>query len=236
MRDRNEHLEAEISKRVDEIALLQEVAIMALASLAETRDCETETHIQRTTQYVRELAQYLQSQAIFPELLTAENVDLIAKSTPLHDIGKVGIPDMILWKPAMLNNEEFELVKRYPAIGRRAIEGAEKLLATPESFLRFAKDSGIQVETVHLSAGEMIARVRAEKNSPQASVLYGGSADGYIQANAEGLLEIVDSAQRQHALRADMGAQRTAVTAVIVNGHQLIDEADRRLTALTAGH
>jgi iron(III) transport system substrate-binding protein len=57
----------------------------------------------------------------------------------------------------------------------------------------FAKDSGIQVETVHLSAGEMIARVRAEKNSPQASVLYGGSADGYIQAKAEGLLEKYDS-------------------------------------------
>ncbi len=59
----------------------------------------------------------------------------------------------------------------------------------------FAKDSGIQVETVQLSAGEMIARVRAEKNSPQASVLYGGSADGYIQAKAEGLLEKYDSPQ-----------------------------------------
>ena len=140
LRDRNEHLEAEISKRVGEIALLQEVAIMALASLAETRDCETEAHIQRTMQYVQELARYLQSQAIFPDLLTVENVDLMVKSTPLHDIGKVGIPDMILWKPAMLNNEEFELVKRHPAIGRRAIEGAEKLLATPDSFLRFAKE------------------------------------------------------------------------------------------------
>ncbi len=138
--DRNEQLETEIVKRVDEIALLQEVAIMALASLAETRDCETEAHIQRTTQYVRELAGHLQSQAIFPDLLTPENVDLMAKSTPLHDIGKVGIPDMILWKPAMLNNEEFELVKMHPAIGRRAIKGAERLLSAPESFLRFAKE------------------------------------------------------------------------------------------------
>jgi len=59
----------------------------------------------------------------------------------------------------------------------------------------FAKDSGIEVKTVKLSAGEMIARVRAEKNTPQASVLYGGSADGYIQAKAEGLLEKYDSPQ-----------------------------------------
>jgi putative two-component system response regulator len=140
LRDRNEQLEAEIAKRVGEIALLQEVAIMALASLAETRDCETEAHIQRTTHYVRELSQYLQSQAIFPALLTPENVELMVKSAPLHDIGKVGIPDMILWKPARLSDEEFDLVKQHPAIGRRAIEGAERLLATPESFLRFAKE------------------------------------------------------------------------------------------------
>jgi putative two-component system response regulator len=140
LHERNEQLEVEIAKRVTEIGLLQHVAIMALASLAETRDCETEAHIQRTTQYVRELVLYLQSQATFSDLLTPENVELMVKSAPLHDIGKVGIPDMILWKPAMLNDEEFELVKRHPAIGRRAIEGAERLLATPESFLRFAKE------------------------------------------------------------------------------------------------
>jgi putative two-component system response regulator len=140
LQERNEHLEAEIAKRVGEIGKLQQVAIMALASLAETRDCETEAHIQRTTEYVRVLAAQLQAQAMFSEELTSENIDLMVKSAPLHDIGKVGVPDMILWKPAKLNSEEFELVKRHPAIGRRAIEGAERLLATPESFLRFAKE------------------------------------------------------------------------------------------------
>lgn len=140
LQERNEHLEAEIAKRVDEIGKLQQVAIMALASLAETRDCETEAHIQRTSEYVRRLASQLQSKTLFIDELTDENIDLMVKSAPLHDIGKVGVPDMILWKPAKLNSEEFELVKRHPAIGRRAIEGAERLLATPESFLRFAKE------------------------------------------------------------------------------------------------
>lgn len=140
LQERNEHLEEEIAKRVDEIGKLQQVAIMALASLAETRDCETEAHIQRTTEYVRALARQLQSKTMYIDELTEGNIDLMVKSAPLHDIGKVGVPDMILWKPAKLNSEEFELVKRHPAIGRRAIEGAERLLSTPESFLRFAKE------------------------------------------------------------------------------------------------
>ncbi len=167
LRDRNEHLEAEIAKRVDEIGKLQEVAIMALASLAETRDCETEAHIHRTAEYVRQLALQMQSQAMFADVLTNESIELMVKSAPLHDIGKVGVPDMILWKPAKLNSEEFELVKRHPEIGRRAIAGAERLLVTPESFLRFAKEmtylhherwdgsgypEGLQGEAIPLSA------------------------------------------------------------------------------------
>ena len=140
LNERNEFLEAEIVRRVNEITLLQEVAITAMASLAETRDRETGGHIQRTVHYVKALAEHLRQQGFYEEVLTPEAICLMAKSAPLHDIGKMGIPDMILWKPAKLNSEKFALVQRHPLIGKRAIEGAEKLLGTSDSFLRYAKE------------------------------------------------------------------------------------------------
>ena len=140
LKDRNTYLEEEVARRLEEINLLQEVAITAMASLAETRDFETGAHIQRTGHYVKALALHLRQNSYFEEVLTLENIFMMTKSTPLHDIGKMGIPDMILWKPAKLNAEEFSLVKRHPFIGRRAIERAEKLLGRSETFLHFAKD------------------------------------------------------------------------------------------------
>ena len=140
LQERNTYLEAEIAQRIEEVTLLQEVAITAMASMAETRDRETGAHIQRTTHYVKEIAMHLRHQGFFEDVLTLENIYLMSKSTPLHDIGKMGIPDMILWKPAKLNPEEFALVKQHPAIGKRAIDGAEKLLGKNDTFLRFAKE------------------------------------------------------------------------------------------------
>jgi len=140
LKDRNSYLESEISRRIEEINILQEVAITAMASLAETRDNETSSHIQRTSLYVKELAQHLRNHPAFIDTLSPENIYLMIKSTPLHDIGKMAIPDMILWKPAKLTKEEFELVKKHPVIGRDAIIRAEALLKSPDSFLRFAKE------------------------------------------------------------------------------------------------
>ena len=140
LQERNEYLEAEIVRRIQEVNQLQEVAINAMASLAETRDRETGAHILRTAYYVKELALFLQNDPAYAETLTAENILLLTKSAPLHDIGKMGIPEMILWKPAKLTKEEFEVMKTHAAIGKKAIVGAEKLLGTSVSFLRFAKE------------------------------------------------------------------------------------------------
>ena len=140
LKERNTYLEAEITRRIEEVTLLQEVAITAMASLAETRDRETGAHIQRVCNYVKDLALNLRHKSIYEDVLTLENIYLMTKSAPLHDIGKMGIPDMILWKPARLTPDEFSLVKNHPGIGKRAIEGAEVLLSTPDSFLRFAKE------------------------------------------------------------------------------------------------
>jgi putative two-component system response regulator len=140
IRDKNQFLVAEVSKRAREVDFVQDVTILALASLAETRDNETGNHIRRTQHYVRALAEHLQRQPHFSLTLTRTNIELIFKSAPLHDIGKVGIPDKILLKPDRLTGEEFGVMKTHAELGRKAIEHAERELGRSAPFLAFAKD------------------------------------------------------------------------------------------------
>lgn len=138
--DRNQFLEQEVDRRTREVGVIQDATIMAMASLAETRDAETGNHIRRTQNYVRLLAEHLRGHPRLGPLLSDENVHLMYKSAPLHDIGKVGIPDRILLKPGRLSAEEFEVIKRHPRLGREAIEAAERVLGLSVTFLRFAKE------------------------------------------------------------------------------------------------
>ncbi len=140
LRDKNEYLAAEVARRIKQISIVQDVTIMAMASLAETRDNETGNHIRRTQHYIRALALELRKQPKFAAALDDAAVELLFKSAPLHDIGKVGVPDAILLKPGKLTPEEFEVMKAHPALGRDAILAAEKLLDEPVSFLQYARE------------------------------------------------------------------------------------------------
>jgi len=99
LRDQNAFLEQEVARRTREVMAIQDVTILALTSLAETRDSDTGNHIRRTQNYVRALARKLSNHPRFAAFLTLHNIELLYKSAPLHDIGKVGIPDRILLKP-----------------------------------------------------------------------------------------------------------------------------------------
>jgi Response regulator containing a CheY-like receiver domain and an HD-GYP domain len=136
----NEHLEEQVERRTRQLAALQDAIIVAMASLAETRDNETGHHIRRTQHYIRELALYLRQEGRHKKLLTDKFIDTIYKSAPLHDIGKVGVPDRILLKPGKLTREEFEEMKKHTIYGRDAIIAAEETLDAPESFLCTARD------------------------------------------------------------------------------------------------
>jgi len=140
LRDKSDFLEQEVSKRTREVAAIQDVTILALASLAETRDSDTGNHIRRTQSYVQLLANKLRSHPRFSNLLTDDYIRMLFKSAPLHDIGKVGIPDRILLKPGKLDPEEFEIMKSHTTLGRDAIEQAEKQLGMQVDFLSMAKD------------------------------------------------------------------------------------------------
>jgi putative two-component system response regulator len=140
LRDKNEFLEREVVRRTKEIDNIQDVAMVAIGSLAETRDNETGNHIRRTQHYMRLLAEKLKGHPNFRDFLTDENIALLSKSAPLHDIGKVGIPDKILLKPGKHTPEEIEIMKTHTTLGRDAIRTAEKMLQTPSSFLQFARE------------------------------------------------------------------------------------------------
>ncbi|HSC78884.1 MAG TPA: two-component system response regulator [Chitinolyticbacter sp.] len=140
LRDQNEYLELEVARRTREVAAIQDVTIQAMASLAETRDNETGNHIRRTQHYVKVLAEYLKDHPRFAHFLTDQVIQLLFKSAPLHDIGKVGIPDRILLKPGRLTPEEFEIMKTHTTLGRDAIQHAEDQLGVDVDFLRHAKE------------------------------------------------------------------------------------------------
>jgi putative two-component system response regulator len=122
--DQNIYLEAEVMRRMQDTLLVQDITIYALAELAETRDNETGNHIRRTQEYVNILAHRLQLHPSFASFLTNNAVDLVTKSAPLHDIGKVGIPDHILLKPGKLTEEEFAIMKTHSMLGAMAIDRA----------------------------------------------------------------------------------------------------------------
>ncbi len=140
LRNQNQFLETEVQRRTRELAAIQDVTILAMASLAETRDNETGNHIRRTQHYVRILANALKEHPRFHTQLDNHVIDMLYKSAPLHDIGKVGIPDRILLKPGRFEPHEFEIMKTHTTLGRDAIQHAEDALGMPVEFLSYAKE------------------------------------------------------------------------------------------------
>jgi len=102
----------------------RDMAIFAMARLAESRDPETGAHLERIRDYSRLLAQYLLDTGHAPDVLNPEFVRLIFLTSPLHDIGKVGVPDAVLLKPGRLNDHEFEIMKTHTFLGAETLGAA----------------------------------------------------------------------------------------------------------------
>jgi len=131
-------LEGEVARRMRETQVIQEVAIRALARLAATRDNETGSHLVRTQEYVQHLATLARRLPDFAAQLDDERISLMARSAPLHDIGKVGIPDNVLLKPGKLDADEWTVMKTHAQLGADAIRGAIIDTGQPVAFLRYA--------------------------------------------------------------------------------------------------
>jgi putative two-component system response regulator len=144
LQEHNENLEKLVKERTAQLYLMQEAIIVAMASLAETRAQRRENvsgnHIRRTQNYVRALARQLQTHPRFATELSDEAIELLYRSAPLHDIGKVGIPDRILLKPGNLDREEFDIMKMHAVYGRDTIMLVEKHIGGSNSFLMYARE------------------------------------------------------------------------------------------------
>ncbi|MGP0565473.1 MULTISPECIES: HD domain-containing phosphohydrolase [unclassified Nitrospina] len=136
-------LENLVREKTRELENTQDVTIAGLATLAEYRDSETGGHISRTKNYVRLLARNLRDLPRFRGELDDEVIDLLYKSAPLHDIGKVGVQDRILRKPGRLTYDETREMDKHVVYGRDAILEAERRLGKENnrySFLRYARE------------------------------------------------------------------------------------------------
>ncbi len=145
----NAELSGELDARRREVERLRDTTLFVMVGLAEFRDADTGNHIQRTQEYVRTLARWIASQPDGPADFTDSAIDELAKAAPLHDIGKVAIPDGILLKPGRLSADEWEIMKTH------AEQGADLLQRAID---RLGDDAGPM-----LTFGKQIARHHHEK-------------------------------------------------------------------------
>jgi adenylate cyclase len=128
-------------RQTEDLAMTRDFIMTSLASLAEIRDTETGAHILRTQRYLFILCQELSRHPRFQPLLSHEKIELISKLAPLHDIGKVGLPDHLLRKTTGFTAEEYEEVKKHALYGRNAIAKAESRVGSyNDELLQYAKD------------------------------------------------------------------------------------------------
>ena len=132
-----DNLQLLVQQQTRELVRAKEATIASMAIMAEFRDPETGAHIQRTAHYVRLLLQEMNLCSAKP--LSRDDMDLLFQSVPLHDIGKVGVPDAILNKPGRLTETEFEEMKKHTIYGSEAIRRTEAILGA-SSFLRYARE------------------------------------------------------------------------------------------------
>lgn len=139
LKKHRDNLEEMVRQRTIELALTQEVTIESMGTLAEYRDPETGGHIKRTQNYVKILAEHLKDHPRYSDFLNDESIHLLYISSPLHDIGKVGIADNILLKPGKLTDEELEEMKKHAKFGKDSLASAKNKLGE-NSFLRVARE------------------------------------------------------------------------------------------------
>jgi putative two-component system response regulator len=133
-------LELKVIERTVEVEITRDATMFGFAKLAELRDPETGAHLERIREYSKVLVAYLQKNGPYQHLIDHTFARDIYKASPLHDIGKVGIPDNVLLKPGKLLPEEFEIMQQHTIIGGQTLQEAETRLLTTNSFLSMAKE------------------------------------------------------------------------------------------------
>ncbi|MBK7006000.1 MAG: HD domain-containing protein [Burkholderiales bacterium] len=124
----------------DEVQHALRVVVFAMATLAEQRESDTESHILRVQGYVRVLAKQLSTHPAFAAMLTPATIDTLCHSVPLYDMGSVNVPDRILLKPGRLTADEVNIMRTHTTAGYEALMRAEKTMGRPSPLLDLAKE------------------------------------------------------------------------------------------------
>ena len=140
LRDKSEFLELEVLRRTRELQAVQDTTLEAVATLCDLRDNPHSRHLLRIEQYMRLLADALARRDGEAGELDLEQIERLARSAQLHDIGKVVVPDRVLLNPGQLSPEDRVLMQSHTIAGRDALEAAERRLGMSAEFLRFAKE------------------------------------------------------------------------------------------------
>ena len=162
---------SDIQKQNKQITRLQSGLIMVLADMVESRDKCTGNHVRNTASYVRLILNRMREKGLYPDILTDEYIEDVVNSAPLHDVGKITVPDALLNKPGKLTDEEFALMKKHTVAGGEIIDSAIELVTDESSpYLNEARNLtvyhherwdgrgypyGIQGEEIPLSARVM---------------------------------------------------------------------------------
>lgn len=120
LRQQNQHLEEKVAQRTEELHSTRLEVIRRLARAAEFRDNETGLHVQRMSLYAEAIGRRLG--------LSAVELDLLINACPMHDLGKIGVSDLILLKPGKLTPEEFTVMQQHAAIGANILQGHDSTL------------------------------------------------------------------------------------------------------------
>lgn len=139
LEDYQTNLEQMVEAQTARITQMQQDIIMTMANLIESRDGTTGEHIRRTSIYSNLLARHLLEKGIYANVIDEDFVECLSKVAPLHDIGKITIPDAILRKPGKLTAEEYEQITSHAREGARLLEQNMASIAEPE-FLQMACD------------------------------------------------------------------------------------------------
>ncbi|MDD3099196.1 MAG: response regulator [Bacilli bacterium] len=140
LEESNSILDARVAKATEELVLTRDITIHALVGLIEARNFESYNHIMRTSMMMKALCTHLRKNPKFANILTREYILELTRTSPLHDIGKVAIPDHILLKPGKLTSEEFEIMKRHVEYGVLALKKEIGDVDEAPSFIRTALD------------------------------------------------------------------------------------------------
>ncbi|MDF3937123.1 response regulator [Pseudomonas citronellolis] len=140
LRDKSEYLELEVRRRSRDLQAAQDATLEAMATLCDLRDNPHSRHLLRIEQYMRLLADALARREGEAGGLDLEQIELLARSAQLHDIGKVAVPDRVLLNPGQLSPEDTRLMQSHTRIGHDALAAAERRLGTPVEYLRYAKE------------------------------------------------------------------------------------------------